>query len=166
MPILKVLPAGVYLSVNASPATITAGDLPALFARNSCKSILLEITKHEVVADYAQFVCELGRLTQAGVEIAIDDVGTGYSGLSHLLKTKPHLMKLDIELVQGIDGDLARQSLVKGLSHFARTTGCRLVAEGVETAAELHTLRDLGVDLIQGYLLGRPSDVKTALAWF
>jgi EAL domain-containing protein (putative c-di-GMP-specific phosphodiesterase class I) len=108
----------------------------------------------------------LGRLTQAGVEIVIDDVGTGYSGLSHLLKTKPHLMKLDIELVQGIDGDLARQSLAKGLSHFARTTGCRLVAKGVETAAELHTLRDLGVDLIQGYLLGRPSDVKTALAWF
>lgn len=65
-------------------------------------------------------------------------------------------MKLDISLVRGINADLGRQALVVGMSHFARTAGCRLVAEGIETEEEARTLTELGVEYGQGYLFGRP----------
>lgn len=164
--LLKHLPEPVYLSVNASPVTIASGRLSALFAGLPATRIVLEVTEHEIVKDYVPFAAELHSLVQTGIRVAIDDVGAGYSGLSHILKTRPSLIKLDMELVRNIDRDTAQQSMVRGLAHFAASTTASLVAEGVETAAELETLSTLGVDLAQGYLLGRPSDLKAAQAWF
>jgi EAL domain-containing protein (putative c-di-GMP-specific phosphodiesterase class I) len=107
------------------------------------------------VADYGalrEAVADLGR----GVEIAVDDAGAGFASLRHVIELRPDYVKLDITLIRGVGDDDARRALVAGMVHFAAETGCLLVAEGIETEAELEALRQLGVGLGQGYLLGRP----------
>jgi predicted signal transduction protein with EAL and GGDEF domain len=91
--------------------------------------------------------------------LAVDDAGAGYAGLRHILELRPHFVKLDISLVRNVDNDPARQAMVIGMAHFATYVGCDLIAEGVETANELTTLKLLGVPFGQGYLLGRPAPV-------
>ena len=86
----------------------------------------------------------------------MDDAGAGYASMRHILEIRPAFAKLDISLVRGIDGDELRQAMAAGFQYYALRTGCRLVAEGVETEEEASALRALGVDLGQGYLFGRP----------
>jgi EAL domain-containing protein (putative c-di-GMP-specific phosphodiesterase class I) len=91
------------------------------------------------------------------VRLAVDDAGSGYAGLQHLLEIQPDIMKLDIALVRSVDVDPGRRALIASMITFAHKTGCTVLAEGIETQAELDTLRALGVTLGQGYLLGRPA---------
>jgi EAL domain-containing protein (putative c-di-GMP-specific phosphodiesterase class I) len=84
------------------------------------------------------------------------------ANFGHIIELRPDFVKLDISLVRGVNADLGRQAMVAGMRHFARTAGCRLIAEGVETAEEARTLTGFGVELGQGYLLGRPEPVE---AW-
>ncbi len=86
----------------------------------------------------------------------MDDAGSGYASLRHILSLQPAYVKLDAEWVRGIDADPVRRSLVSGLAHFATETGCELIAEGIEQPEEREALLELGVQLGQGYLLGRP----------
>jgi EAL domain-containing protein (putative c-di-GMP-specific phosphodiesterase class I) len=81
--------------------------------------------------------------------------------MRHILELRPAFAKLDVSLVRGIDGDDLRQAMAAGIQYYALRTGCRLVAEGVETEQEANALRDLGVDLAQGYLFGRPERLPT-----
>ena len=96
---------------------------------------------------------------------AADDVGAGFSGLIALLRMRPDILKLDIELVRDINSNLAKQALVLGMVDFARQTGALTIAEGVETEEEYATLLRLKVDLGQGYLFGRPMDIGGAREW-
>ncbi|SJZ85725.1 sensor domain-containing phosphodiesterase [Consotaella salsifontis] len=162
---LNHLPAAIYVSVNASPETVLSGRLPELFsARRYCpQRILLEITEHAEVEDYEAFAKALAPLRKAGVRLAIDDAGAGYSGLQHIVKLAPDKIKLDMSLTSGIDTDAARRALASALVFFARETGCAIVAEGVETEEELMTLRLLGVSYGQGFGLGRPMALPQAL---
>lgn len=91
------------------------------------------------------------------VRLAVDDAGAGFASLRHVVEMRPDIVKLDIRLVRGIDADEARQALVAGIQSYARTTGCELVGEGIETAAGRDALRALGVRLGLGYLFGRPA---------
>jgi EAL domain-containing protein (putative c-di-GMP-specific phosphodiesterase class I) len=93
------------------------------------------------------------------VQVAVDDAGAGFASMRHILELQPSFAKLDISLVSGIDGDDLRQALAAGLNYYALRTGCRLIAEGVETQAEADTLRRLGIEFGQGYLYGRPQPV-------
>lgn len=86
--------------------------------------------------------------------------------LRHILKLKPDLIKLDISITRDIDSDRTRRALAAALIRFAEETDSRIVAEGDETEAELATLRALGVDRAQGYLLGKPMPIDIALAQF
>jgi EAL domain-containing protein (putative c-di-GMP-specific phosphodiesterase class I) len=117
---------------------------------------VVEVTEHSEITDYPAFrraVQELG----PRVRLAVDDAGAGFASLRHIIELRPSFVKLDRQVIAGIDGDEARQAMVAGLSHFAHNTGCWLIAEGVETAAELNTLRQLEVRYVQGYLLGPPA---------
>ena len=96
----------------------------------------------------------LGKLGDVG--LAVDDAGAGYASLRHILELRPTYAKLDISLVHGIDGDDLRQALAAGLQYFASKTGCRLIAEGVESRAEADVLTRLGIGFGQGDLFGRP----------
>ena len=88
--------------------------------------------------------------------MAVDDAGSGYASLRHILSLQPAYVKLDMEWVRGIAGDPIRRSLVSGLAYFASETGCELIAEGVETEEERDALIELDVHLGQGFLFGRP----------
>ncbi|HEY9039747.1 MAG TPA: EAL domain-containing protein [Roseovarius sp.] len=163
---LQVLPAAAYVSVNASPATVATGRLRDVFARWPAERIVLEVTEHAMVSDYDGLLAELDTLRFRGVRLAIDDAGAGYSGLQHIVRLRPDIIKLDISLTSRIDDDIVRRSLAAALVRFAVEIDAAIIAEGIETEAELSTLHDLGVPLAQGYFLGRPADLKSALAWF
>jgi EAL domain-containing protein (putative c-di-GMP-specific phosphodiesterase class I) len=82
----------------------------------------------------------------------VDDAGSGFASLRHILELRPDIIKLDLALVRGIDTDHAKQALAAGLRHFAALTGTTLIAEGVETESQARTIRELGVELAQGFL--------------
>ncbi len=147
---------GTYLGVNVCPQLVASPALLDLMGAGVGDRVLLEVTEHAVVEDYASLLRALGTLREAGVRLAVDDAGAGYSGLSHILRLQPDVIKLDLALTRGINVDLARQALASGLVTFARRLDAMIVAEGVETAAELRALKRLGVEAAQGYFLSRP----------
>ncbi|MDP8974806.1 MAG: response regulator [Actinomycetota bacterium] len=151
------LPAGSFLSVNVSPALAMAGaDLRELLG--TCdRPLVIELSEHDPVDDYQALREALDPLPEPW--ICVDDAGSGFSSLRHVLALEPDFVKLDRSWVAGIDSDPARQSLVAGLGHFAHTSGCRLIAEGIESDSELRMLQALGVELGQGFLLGHPVPV-------
>jgi EAL domain-containing protein (putative c-di-GMP-specific phosphodiesterase class I) len=158
-----VLPPEAYLSLNASPTLIGSGRLGPLLA-GLRRRITLEITEHVVIDDYPALRRELAALGPT-VRLAVDDAGAGYASLRHILELAPDFVKLDVGLVRGIDADPARQALIAGMGYFAVKRKAPLIAEGIETAAELATLRSLAVPYGQGYLLGRPQDGRGNRPW-
>jgi EAL domain-containing protein (putative c-di-GMP-specific phosphodiesterase class I)/DNA-binding NarL/FixJ family response regulator len=149
------LPEQVALSVNLSAHVLQVEPtLPKILASAS-RPLIVELTEHERIDDYGAVRTALVNLGP-GVRLAIDDAGSGYASLRHIFTLKPDYVKLDIEWVHGIDQDPIRRALVSGLAYFAAETGCQLIAEGIETEAELQAVRELGITLGQGYLLGRP----------
>lgn len=159
---LPQLPAGAYLAVNVSPLTLTDERFDALLDELPAGRIVVEITEHAVIDDYAPLARALKRLRAAGVRIAIDDVGAGYSGLRHVLHVAPDIAKLDMSLTRDIDTDPVKQALAAAVAVFASRTGLRVVAEGVETAAEAAMLAGIGIQCAQGYLFAKPTTLPFA----
>lgn len=153
------LPPGRSLNINASPALILADGQLSTLIDGVDRPVICEITEHVAIGDYPAIRSALERL--AGTRVAVDDAGAGFASFRHILELRPSFVKLDRSLVAGIDGDPVRQALIAGMRHFALAAGCRLVAEGIETDAELATLRELEVPFGQGYLLGSPQPVGT-----
>nr|MDT0667082.1 EAL domain-containing protein [Micromonospora sp. DSM 115978] len=118
--------------------------------------IVLEITEHDRIDDWPSMHAALAELRAAGVRIAVDDVGVGYAGLQQLHQLLPDFIKMDQYLVRGIDADPARRALATALVQFAEQTGSLVLAEGVETAAELGVLVGTGVHQAQGHYLAPP----------
>ncbi len=156
----EALPPGGWLSVNVSPGLVTANGRLAAVLLRADRPVVLEVTEHVAVEDYAVLRTAVRRLRPT-VRVAVDDAGAGVANFSHLVELRPAFVKLDIGLVRGIESDRTRQALVLGLLHFARDVSSEVIAEGVETEEELATLKRLGVPLAQGYLLGRPEPVET-----
>lgn len=94
------------------------------------------------------------------MRLSVDDAGSGYSSLTHILNLAPDFIKLDLQLTRGIDLDPVRRSLATALVSFAKESGAAVIAEGIETGAELRTLRSLGAHYGQGYYLGLPSPIE------
>ncbi len=159
---LPALAASAFLSVNVSPATLCSQRLPPILAQAQPGRLVLELTEHAPVEDYEELSAALVALRSAGVRFAVDDAGAGYASLAHILRLSPQLIKLDLELTRGIDTDPVRRALASALCSFAAGMGATIVAEGIETAAELAVLTELGVPLGQGYRLGRPGPLADA----
>jgi EAL domain-containing protein (putative c-di-GMP-specific phosphodiesterase class I) len=145
----------VALSVNLSADVLQHEPLLPHIAAGAGRPLIVEITEHERIDDYGAVRKALVALGP-NVRLAVDDAGSGYASLRHILALQPAFVKLDIEWVHQIDRDPVRRALVSGLAYFASETGCELIAEGIETADELAAIRGLGIKLGQGYLLGRP----------
>ena len=151
----RKLPDGVFLSLNVSPAVaMSASKRLRRHLAASARSLILELTEHAPIVNYSRLRNAIATL--GDVEISVDDAGAGYASMRHILELRPAFAKLDISLVRGIDGDELRQAMAAGFQYYALRTGCRLVAEGVETEEEAGALAALGIDLGQGYLFGRP----------
>jgi diguanylate cyclase (GGDEF)-like protein len=156
-------PDDVLLFVNTSPVTLVDRRLEAL-RRELPDRLVLELTEQDAVSDYELLRTRLQAWSNDGVRLAIDDTGAGYSSLQHVLQLSPDFLKLDRSLIEGVDHDRSRRALVWSLVAFAREVGSTVIAEGVERREELDVLRDAGVHLGQGWLLGRPAEAWTASA--
>ena len=151
------LPEDALLSVNVSPTAARTAALDALLTRVPGARIVLELTEHSRIRDYRILRLCLDRFRERGVRIAVDDAGAGYAGLQHILSLQPDVIKLDLALVRNVDRDPARRALSTCLMRFGEEIGAVVVAEGIETPAELDTLRTLGIRWGQGFHLGRPA---------
>ncbi len=158
------LPSHLSLSVNASPEAAASPALIGALQECNLNRTVLEITEHARVKDYVVLHSALAPLKSAGLKVAIDDAGAGYSGLQHIVQLAPEIIKLDMSLTQRIDSDPARRALASAMTFFARDTNAVVVAEGIETVSEMQVLRQLGVDRGQGYLLGKPMPLEKAHA--
>jgi PAS domain S-box-containing protein len=151
------LPDGVYVGLNASPRLLCSDDLYRAVSVFPANRIVLELTEHAAVADYEELIVALDRLRGLGVRLAVDDLGAGFASFSHVLRIRPDILKMDISITRTIDVDPARRGLARGIVSLARELGAAVVAEGVETQAELDCLVGLGIDAAQGYLIARPT---------
>jgi EAL domain-containing protein (putative c-di-GMP-specific phosphodiesterase class I) len=152
---LSKIPEDVYLSLNASPRAAMSPELPSVLGELAPR-IVVEITEHEAIADYGDLMQALAALRLAGVRIAIDDAGAGFASLRHTLQIAPDIVKVDISLVRDIDKDRGRRALASALISFSEEMEMEIIAEGIETKAELDTLLELGVPYGQGFFLAKP----------
>lgn len=158
---LPHVPPHCYVAINVSPETVISGALIELVTGTARERLVIEVTEHNAVRDYAALIAQLAPL-RAHARIAIDDVGSGYAGLRHIVDLRPDILKLDMSLTRQVDTDPARRALAHALVSFAGEIGSTLVAEGIETEAERAALAALGVPLAQGYLFSRPMPVVAA----
>ncbi|HXH27749.1 MAG TPA: EAL domain-containing protein [Candidatus Polarisedimenticolia bacterium] len=119
--------------------------------------IVLEMTEHQAVRDPVLFRQLLNHLQFQGFRLAVDDVGSGYSGLRSIADLKPDFIKIDMALIRGIHRDPIKQDLTGTIARFSAGSGLTLIAEGVETREELRCLRSIGVRYMQGFLFARPA---------
>ncbi len=133
---------------------------------SSRPGLIFEVSESEAVNNLALMERVRARIEQMNIQIAADDFGKGYSGLEQLLRIKPHLIKLDRSLVDGIHEDPSKQAFVKGLVKAAKIAKILVLAEGVEKWEEALWMKKNGVDLIQGFLLHKPQSVSDIISNF
>lgn len=123
----------------------------------SVGQIILEVTESERVDDHAHLREIVEHYKHRGFLTAIDDFGAGYSGLNLLAEYQPDIVKLDMALIRNIDKDKVRRAIVRGIVQVCGEISIRVIAEGIETHDEMATLRDLGIELFQGFYFARPA---------
>lgn len=151
------LPPGCFLSVNVEPdALVDRRIAELLLNQRSLSGVVLELTEHIDASDISGLSSLISDLRSLGAKVAVDDAGSGYSGLQRILELQPDYLKLDRSLVMDLDRNDANSALVEMFAGFASRIDAWLIAEGVERPGELERLRRLHVPLVQGYLLARP----------
>ncbi|NCN04328.1 MAG: EAL domain-containing protein [Spirochaetales bacterium] len=123
--------------------------------------LVFEVVESQSFQDPERLIAILDYYRSKGVRTALDDVGSGYSSLNILAQLRPDIMKIDRELVQNIHSDPFKQSIFRALSSIANDLSIMLLAEGVETRAELDWVRENGVHLVQGYYFSKPMDLPS-----
>ncbi|HEY8180619.1 MAG TPA: EAL domain-containing protein [Thermoanaerobaculia bacterium] len=153
------------MSVNLSPRQFQHTDLLKMITAALDESGLaprdlqLEITESAAMQNSERTIAVLNRLNEMGVQLALDDFGTGHSSLSYLRRFPIHSVKIDQEFIHAIDWSPADRAIVSAIIAMARGLSLRVVAEGVETQAELAFLKSAGCEEVQGFLMGRPAPV-------
>lgn len=161
--VLPLLSPGLRLTVNLSARGLLCPAVQELLLETADARVVVELTEHEQVADYPALLQVLAEVRARGIGLGIDDFGAGHSSLQHVLHLEPEVVKLDLALVQGVGECVRRQALVELMLGFCGKTGAVLVAEGVETTADLAQLARLGVNLAQGWVLARPASPQVVL---
>ena len=149
---INFMPNAVYDPETCIQRTLWAADAYDFPIGN----IIFEFTEGERVRDAAHLRNIIRTYKSMGFRTAIDDFGAGYAGLSLIADVVPDVVKIDRELVRGIDADPTRRTIVRALEAMCAELGVTVIAEGIERAPELAAVRDLGIHLVQGYLLARP----------
>ncbi|MGH3732373.1 MAG: EAL domain-containing protein [Acidimicrobiales bacterium] len=145
-----------YLSINFSPETLLDERCLRLLEPLPLERIVVELSEHDPVRDYEALSAVLAPLRDKGMQLAIDDVGVGFSSLRHIVLSAPDVIKLDLSIVTGVATDHVLRTLARALAEFGHEIGASVVAEGVETRDDALALRDAGVDYGQGWYFGRP----------
>ena len=158
------VPTNCFITVNVSPTVLRHEAIRQVWREQSdLTGVFVELTEQSAIDSVVDIEPELDAIRGAGGLIAVDDLGSGYAGLSRLLALKPALIKLDRDLISGIDTDEAKRALVEMIGTFAGRIDAWVLAEGIETEAEYSTITALGVPLAQGYFLARPGPAWPAL---
>ena len=131
-------------------------------ATELCRRMVVEITEEESI-DHEALERKRNAPGFSGM-FALDDYGSGYSNENTLLELAPRFIKVDIAIIRGIDTSPDKQQILRNVVAYAHSRSMKIVAEGVETAAELRTVTELGADLLQGYFLARPAIVPEDIA--
>ena len=153
------------LFVNVDPAVLKDEHFIKGFTKEiltehniSPLSLIFEITEKTSIDNYKNFNEVIDYYKSQGYKIAIDDVGTGYSGLTTIAKTRPNYIKMDMSLITNVTRDNFKKAIIKSFVEFANTTNTKIIAEGIEDVNDLYTLIEIGVHYGQGYLINRPND--------
>src|SRR5665648_70181 len=125
--------------------------------------VVLEITERSAIADFSTFRDALDHYRAQGYLIALDDVGAGYSSLQSVAELHPDFLKIDRSLIEGVNADPIKWALLETFVTFSKRIGCRIIAEGVETAEEMLTVVQLGVDFVQGFFVAKPAFERTCI---
>lgn len=164
--VLRDMPASAYVTLNTSANAFHGERITAILANAPLERMVVEITEHDVIEDYEPLAQALKPLRERGLRLAVDDAGAGYASFRHILQLRPDIIKLDMSLTRDIDSDVTKRSLAASLVQFAREIDARLIAEGVETKAELDTLTRLGVHKAQGFYLHKPMPIEKLVGLF
>ena len=155
------------LFLNIHPKTLSdpnfrSGNTLRLLAEHGLgpRDVVFEITERHSIRDFSLFNRALHHYRSQGFGVAIDDMGTGYSGLMRIARLRPDYLKVDMSLVRGIDSNPMQRALMETLVTFADKVGATLIAEGIETPTELSSLVSMGVRFGQGYYLAKPGNPK------
>ncbi|MGA7833583.1 MAG: EAL domain-containing protein [Acidimicrobiales bacterium] len=146
------LPEDVFVTLNFSAEAILDGSARAV-VRGAVRNVVIEITEHDIASDYAAVRQAISAIE--GVELAVDDMGAGYTSLHQVIELLPGFVKLDISIIQGVERNPVSQALIEAICHFAASSGVFVIAEGVETHAEAEIVKYLGRSLADGRLLGQ-----------
>lgn len=155
---------GSLLSVNFQPNAVYRAETCIRATLQACRKhrfdpsrLMFEFTENERVIDAAHLEDIVTAYRGLGFTVGIDDFGAGFAGLTLLADLTPNVVKVDMKLVRGVEAAPRQQAILRALVGLATELGITLVAEGVETPAELAALRALGIPLAQGYLFARPA---------
>jgi EAL domain-containing protein (putative c-di-GMP-specific phosphodiesterase class I) len=153
------LPSHLYVDLNLSPAACLDPRLRAFLEQSelSIDRIVIELTERLAEDEYGPIVSALAPLRLRGLRVAVDGAGAGFASMRQVRQLSPDIVKLDRSLIAGIDHVEGQQTLGAAMVELSRQINADLVAEGIETEAELATVTKLGMTAGQGYLLGRPS---------
>jgi diguanylate cyclase (GGDEF)-like protein/PAS domain S-box-containing protein len=149
-------PEGTYLAVNLSPSSLTASEIQAALPER-LDDLVIEVTENELASGDPAVAEAIAALRERGARLAVDDVGSGYAGLTHVMRLAPDVIKLDRALTTGIEGDPVKAALVSSFVRYARDIDATVCSEGIETHEELMQLAALDVSYGQGYLIARPA---------
>ncbi len=150
-------PQGRCLSVNLSPSSLTAAEIQAVLPPGGLDDLVIEVTENELVSGDPAVTAAIAALRARGARLAVDDVGAGYAGLTHVMRLAPDVIKLDRALTTGIEDDPVKAALVSSFVRYARDIDATVCGEGIETLDALTRLAALDVAYGQGYLIARPA---------
>lgn len=157
---INFLPNAVYRPASCIRATLEAAkrfDFPA-------NRLMFEVTEGEKISDASHLINIFNEYRRQGFTTAIDDFGSGYSGLNLLATFQPQVLKIDMELTRDIDQNQVKKAIVSGVLLVAQQLEITIIAEGIETEAEANTLHQMGVNYMQGYWFARPELAALPLA--
>lgn len=149
---INFMPNAVYEPKACIRATLAAAGR----VQFDTNRLMFEFTENEPMMDTGHVRHIVSEYKRMGFSTALDDFGAGYAGLALLAQFQTDVIKLDMELVRDIDSSASRQAIVAGVVGICRALNIQMLAEGVETRAEVDTLRGIGIDLFQGYYFARP----------
>jgi EAL domain-containing protein (putative c-di-GMP-specific phosphodiesterase class I) len=157
--LLPQIPPPLALAINAGPETFVSPELCDILASVDSSRVIVELTEHTDIIDSPTLQGACQNLRTLGCKIAIDDTGTGFASLAVVLHVQPDIIKLDRELIRGIDAHPVRRALASALLTFGNEIGADVIAEGIETVEQLNTLVDVGICYGQGFYLARPGSL-------
>jgi EAL domain-containing protein (putative c-di-GMP-specific phosphodiesterase class I) len=149
-------PPGTYVTVNLSLSSLASDEIRAVLPER-LDDVVIEITENELVTDKADVLAAMALVRSRGARLAVDDAGSGYAGLQHVMRLEPDVIKLDRSLVHGVSNDPVKAALIEAFVRYGRRIDATICAEGIETLEDLELLADIDVAFGQGWAIGRPA---------